>query len=43
VAPKLGAEVDVGEGPVGGELDSMVLVGAEGSDEVVRVVVEGVP
>jgi hypothetical protein len=43
VAPKLGAEVDVGERAVGGELDSVILVGAEGGDEVLGVVTEGVP
>jgi hypothetical protein len=43
VVPKLGAKVNVGEGPVGGELDGMVLMGAKGGDEVVGVVVKGVP
>jgi hypothetical protein len=43
VAPKFGAEVNVGERPVGGELDGMVLVGPEGGDEVLGVVTEGVP
>jgi hypothetical protein len=43
VAPKLGAEVNIGEGPVGSELDGMILVGAEGGDEIFRVVIEGVP
>jgi hypothetical protein len=42
VAPKLGAEVNVREGPVGGKLDIMVLVGLEGSDKVGGVVVKGV-
>jgi hypothetical protein len=43
VAPKLGAKVNVGEGPIGGELDGVVLVGPEGGDKVVGVVVEGIP
>jgi hypothetical protein len=43
VAPKLSAKVNVGEGPVGGELDCVILVGMEGGDEVVQVVVEGIP
>ena len=40
VTPNFGAEVDVGEGTVGGELDMMVGEGAEGSDKVGGVVVE---
>src|SRR5947208_12229505 len=43
VVPKFGAKVNVGEGPVGGELDGMVLVGPEGSDEILGMVTEGVP
>jgi hypothetical protein len=43
VAPKLGAEVNVGEGPISGKLDGMVLVGAKGSDKVGGVVVKGIP
>jgi hypothetical protein len=35
--------MNVGEGPVGGELDGVVLVGPEGGDEVLGVVTEGVP
>ena len=40
MAPNFGAEVDVGKGTVGRELDMMVGEGAEGSDEVRGVVVE---
>ena len=40
VTPNFGAEVDVGKGTVGGELDVMVGEGAEGGDEVCGVVVE---
>ena len=40
VAPNFGAEVDVGKGAVGSELDVMIGKGAEGSDEVRGVVVE---
>ena len=40
VAPNFGAEMDVGKGTVGRELDVMVGEGAEGSDEVGGVVVE---
>jgi hypothetical protein len=43
VAPKLGAKVNVGEGPVGGELDCVVLVGPERGDEVLGMVTEGIP
>jgi hypothetical protein len=43
MAPKLGAKVNVGEGPVGGKLDGVILVGAEGGDKVLGVVTEGVP
>jgi hypothetical protein len=43
VAPKLGAEVNTGEGPVGGKLDSVVLVGPEWGDKVGGVVVKSVP
>jgi hypothetical protein len=43
VAPELGAKVDVGEGPFGGKLDGMILVGTKGGDEIVGVVVKGVP
>jgi hypothetical protein len=43
VAPKLGAEVNIGEGPVGGKLDGVVLVGMEGGDEVAGVVVKSIP
>jgi hypothetical protein len=35
--------MNVGEGPVGGELDGVVLVGPEGGDEVLGMVTEGVP
>ena len=40
MTPNFGAEVDVGKGTVGRELDVMVGEGAEGSDEVCGVVVE---
>ena len=40
VTPNFGAEVDVGKGAVGGELDVMIGEGVEGSDEVCGVVVE---
>ena len=40
VTPNFGAEVDVGKGTVGGELDVVIGEGAEGSDEICRVVVE---
>jgi hypothetical protein len=43
MATKLGAKVNVGEGPVGGKLDGMVLVGTKGGDEVVGVIVKGIP
>jgi hypothetical protein len=43
VTPKLGAKVNVGEGPVGGKLDGVVLVGPEGGDEIPGMVTEGVP
>jgi hypothetical protein len=43
VAPKLGTKVNVGEGPIGGELDVVVFVGPEWGDKVGRVVVESVP
>jgi hypothetical protein len=38
-----GAELYVGEGSVGGELDGVVLVSIEGGDKIIRVVVKGVP
>ena len=40
VTPNFGAEVDVGKGTIGGELDVVVSEGPEGGDEVGRVVVE---
>ena len=40
MAPNFGAKVDVGKGTVGGKLDVMVGKGAEGSNEVGRVVVK---
>ena len=40
VTPNFGAEVNVWEGTVGGELDVMIREGPEGSDEVCGVVVE---
>ena len=40
MTPNFGAEVDVGKGAVGSELDVMISEGAEGSDEVGGVVVE---
>ena len=38
--PNFGTKVDVWKGTVGGELDVMIGKGAEGGDEVGRVVVE---
>ena len=40
MTPNFGAEMDVGERSVGGELDVVVSEGPEGSDEVSGVVVE---
>ena len=40
MVPNFGAEVDVGKGTVGGELDVMIREGSEGGDEVSGVVVE---
>ena len=40
VTPNFGAEVDVGKGTVGSELDVMIGEGPEGSDEIGGVVVE---
>ena len=40
MTPNFGAEMNVGKGTVGGELDVMIGKGAEGSDEVSGVVVE---
>ena len=40
VAADFGAKVDVGEGPVGSELDFVEEMRTEGSDEIVRVFTE---
>ena len=40
VTPNFGAEVDVGEGTIGGELNVMIGEGSEGGDEEGRVIVE---
>ena len=40
MAADFGAKVDVGEGPVGSELDFVEEMRTEGSDEIVRVFTE---
>ena len=40
MTPNFGAEVDVGKGTVGGELDVIIGEGAEGGDKVCGVVVK---